>query len=161
MGYMLTISGSFGHSILENNLPSFLALANMFHVSICSLGDWETTKTKSALILYNRRKYENQATLPEIGWQQIMCHHLIEIIKSLCSTFCEFRSFVPYLYLYESTLAYIEITETWIRCRFILHLKQLTNSPVNAVNLDCTKGIFFRNKVITSEPSLTLLSISR
>nr|GMD04196.1 hypothetical protein Iba_chr06aCG16180 [Ipomoea batatas]GMD06303.1 hypothetical protein Iba_chr06bCG14750 [Ipomoea batatas]GMD09620.1 hypothetical protein Iba_chr06dCG9940 [Ipomoea batatas]GME03064.1 hypothetical protein Iba_scaffold446CG0120 [Ipomoea batatas] len=30
-------SGSFGHCILENSRPSFLALANMFHVSSCSL----------------------------------------------------------------------------------------------------------------------------
>lgn len=33
----LTISGSLGHSILENKRPSFLALARMFHVSSCSL----------------------------------------------------------------------------------------------------------------------------
>ena len=34
---MLTISGSSGHPILEKSLPSFLALANIFHVSSCSL----------------------------------------------------------------------------------------------------------------------------
>lgn len=35
--FALTISGSLGHSILENKRPSFLALAKMFHVSSCSL----------------------------------------------------------------------------------------------------------------------------